>query len=135
MREFLDFLRKKILPFRKRIEFSLTDDDGLVRPARWDELANQRYLDILRLHISGSLLRFRDSVSGEKVEKIKIPIHLFVLNQSAAQNDLRNQNERHDVGRRFGVIDQRGNEEASGNATDGSSSDKPKVRPEHSADL
>ena len=33
MRKFLDFLREKILPFRKRIEFSLTDDDGRVRIA------------------------------------------------------------------------------------------------------
>jgi hypothetical protein len=135
MRKSLDFLREKVLPFCKRVEFSLSDDDSLVRPAGRDELANQWHLDILRLHISRSLVRFRDSVTGKKVKEIEIPIHLIVLNQSAAENNLRNQNQGDDVPGRFSIIDQRGNKEASGYSTYRSSSDKPEVGPEHSADF
>ena len=47
----------------------------------------------------------------ERIKKSKVPVHVLVFNEGATHDDLRNQDERDDVGRRFRIGDERRNKQ------------------------
>ena len=69
------------------------------------------------------------------MKQSEVPIHVLVFDQCAAHDDLRNQNERHDVGRRLRVGHQRRDEQTQRYAAHRSHEHDPEIYPEHSPDL
>ena len=55
----------------------------------------------------------------KRIKQREVPIHVLIFNECPAHDNLRNQNERDNVGRRFRIRDQRGNQQAKRHAAHG----------------
>ena len=71
----------------------------------------------------------------ERINQTEVAVHVLILNESAAHQDLRNQNQRNDVGCGLGVGYERRNEKAQGETADGGHEHQREMRPEHAANL
>src|SRR6516225_12415367 len=100
-----------VLPPCEWIEFRLRDNHFLVRPAHADELADKwhlkltlRFSRLFRVRMFGKPMR-------KGVKQTEVPVHVLVLDERAAHDDLRNQNQRDDIGRSLRVGYQRGDDQ------------------------
>ena len=72
---------------------------------------------------------------GQRVDKRQVSVHVLILDQSAAHDDLGNQDQRHDIGRRFWISHERRNEEAKRHTGHGGHEHDAEIDPEHPANL
>src|ERR1700731_5281069 len=124
-----------LLAERQRIEFGLRHHQFFVGPAHGDELANERHLEFA-IHLFALLFggMFLEPVS-QRINEREVTVHVLVLNERATHDDLRDENERDDIGGGFGIADERRNTTAEGHATHGGHEEDAEINPEHPADL
>ena len=116
-RELLNFVISAILPPRQGIEFGLSNNHLFVRPAHGDELADKWHLQLaLRLHRFLGVRVLRKPMR-ERMKQSEVAVHILVLDQCATHDDLRNQNQRDDVGRSLRVGHQGGDDQTQRYAT------------------
>ena len=72
---------------------------------------------------------------AERIEQGEIAIHVLVFDERAAHDDLRNQNQRDDIGRGFRIGHKRGNDQPERHPAHRSHEHDPKIDPKHPADL
>ena len=135
MREALNFVAGSILPARQRVELRLCENNLFVRPTHGDKLTNKWHLQ-LALHLL-ALIRARmfGEPMRERINQSEVPVHVFILDEGSAHNDLRNQDERDDVGGRFRIGNERRNDQTKRQAAQRRHEHDSQVNPEHPADL
>ena len=72
--------------------------------------------------------------AGESVNQRQVPVHVLVFDERAAHDDLGNQNQRHDVGRRFRIGHDRRNHQTQRHAAHGGHQHDAEIDPKHPAD-
>ena len=71
----------------------------------------------------------------ERVEESEVPVHVFVFDERPTHDDLRNQHQRDDVGRRFRIGDERRDKQTKRHAAHCRHEHDSQVNPKHPADL
>jgi hypothetical protein len=71
----------------------------------------------------------------ESVNEPEIAVHVLILDHRAPHDDLRDEDERNDIGRGFRVGDEGGNNQAQRDPAHCGHEDDREVRPEHPANL
>src|SRR6266487_146927 len=133
--ESLNFVTGSILPAGQRVELGLRENDLFVRPTHGDKLTNKWHLQ-LALHLLALIAaRMFGEPMRERINKSEVPVHVLILDEGAAHDDLRNQNERDDIGRRFRIGNERRNEQTERHTAHRRHEHDSKVKPEHAADL
>ena len=130
--ELLDQFLQALLADGEGIQFRLSHHEGLVAVVRRDEAADHRDAEFfVGLHVARQVLRREPTLKG--VEHVGVAVHFLILDEGAAEDELRNEDERHEHRAGLGVRHQRGDEQAEGNPADGGEERPQEIRPEHSA--
>ncbi len=108
----VDLLLRFFLAFREWIEFRLRHHQLLVGPAHGDKFTDEGNLKAA-VHLARFIaVRMLLEPARESVDQSEVPVHVLVFDHRAAHDDLGNEDERNDVGGRFRVVHERGDDQA-----------------------
>src|SRR5207253_5022534 len=81
------------------------------------------------------LVRMLRKPARERVDEGEVAVHVFIFDKRPTHDDLRNQDQRHDVGGRLRIRNEGGNHQAEGDPTHRCHEHDPEVNPKHPPDF
>ncbi|MEY5014167.1 MAG: hypothetical protein RIS92_525 [Verrucomicrobiota bacterium] len=132
--ELIDFRLDSVLAFGERVELGLGDDEGFVGVVSGDEFGDGGDTEALIFWCGGFGIVFEDPfLDGE--EEVGVAVHLFVFDEGAAEDELRDEDQWDAVGSHATGRGDTGDEQSEGDAAESGDEHDPPVGEEHSADL
>src|SRR5205823_6954318 len=131
----IDLALGSVLAACHRIQFRLRHNHFLIRPAHADELANEWHLQFAVHFLVLFLVRMLRKPTRKRIDKREVAVHVFIFDECATHDDLRNQNQRYNIGGRLRIRNDGGNHQTEGDPTHRRHEHDPEVNPKHPADF